>query len=854
MVSGGHKSASKKGLDVDLWWSKTPDANVGIATGLVSGIVVVDVDYKSGGIYSDPNTVRTKTGGGGMHVFYRTNDTAARSRIKFRQGLDIRADGGYIVAPPSVHRSGSSYEWVDENGPLADMPDWLMLECAPLDYAQAHPEPHATDPDAFRRARSYLEKTPPTVCGIGECHLRTFLAAQNMVRGFNLSDDESFQLITEWTSRSTHKWTSKELRYKIAEARRVGRQTPGSKLVRRATGQSPKLVLKSAKPERKPTPLPAIEPEKPAPVMQEVATASPPSTHGLDCPGLHAEAEIPVDWVVQPYNTKDVSVVFMDWQKRKDSNGDTYMVQVPVAVSHTPMVVLARSIDVSTNDVRLQVGIEYSTGWERRFVPALALRSSTELVKQLGGFGADVHSNNARHLINYFSGYERANAERIQNIKTSGQCGHHGKGFLLGTKAIGQTDLGFLGDDGGDDNRAKRVKSSGSFEKWLQAIRVLDLYPVAKMAMLASLAAPLLKPLSAQNFVVDVANDTSTGKTTFGQIASSVWGNPQNNEEDSYSLSWDATQVGIERTAGIMCDLPLVMDESKRVIVVKGVNVVGSVVYAYCNGEGRARGSISGMRDVRHWRGVMLSTGNERLVDMCKDGGIAARVISIWAKPFGEKSLAAAESIDNLKGVLWKNYGHAGEHFVHFILANRDNWTKWQEDHRELAVSYAKDLAGVDVGIAQRLASYLATLQMAGLLFYESIGKPGSYVSPIQAVIDIIAPDAKKDANKPAAALRYVYEWCVRNQHRFDGQSSALKSGELVGRWREQWSSIAILPSVLSEILQHGGFDPEAMRRQFAEAGYLRMFEGGGVSSGTARIQRKPVKCVFLLREAIKAL
>jgi hypothetical protein len=97
-----------------------PDANVGIATGDASGLLVVDLDGPEGleswkrlaVQHAWPNDLVARTGSGGWHVFYRCPEGAKNSAKKLGPGLDTRGDGGYVVAPPSIHPSGNRYEWV----------------------------------------------------------------------------------------------------------------------------------------------------------------------------------------------------------------------------------------------------------------------------------------------------------------------------------------------------------------------------------------------------------------------------------------------------------------------------------------------------------------------------------------------------------------------------------------------------------------------------------------------------------------------------------------------------------------------------------------------------------------------
>lgn len=125
------------------WWDKTPSANIGIPMGERSGLVALDVDTRHHGeeslaILMDendilPTTITATTGGGGKHyVFKYTEELALKNVVGFREGLDVRTQGGMIVAEPSLHHSGRTYQWDEGKSPFdiaaADMPAWLVAE------------------------------------------------------------------------------------------------------------------------------------------------------------------------------------------------------------------------------------------------------------------------------------------------------------------------------------------------------------------------------------------------------------------------------------------------------------------------------------------------------------------------------------------------------------------------------------------------------------------------------------------------------------------------------------------------------------------------------------------------------
>ena len=125
---------------VRTWFRRWPDANVGIVTGTVSGLIVLDIDPQHWGDDSLadleqrhgalPETVEALTGGGGRHLYFAHPGGTLHNRAGLAPGLDLRGDGGMIVAPPSLHPSGRRYVWEVSHHPddvsLAPMPAWLI--------------------------------------------------------------------------------------------------------------------------------------------------------------------------------------------------------------------------------------------------------------------------------------------------------------------------------------------------------------------------------------------------------------------------------------------------------------------------------------------------------------------------------------------------------------------------------------------------------------------------------------------------------------------------------------------------------------------------------------------------------
>jgi len=135
LVPNGLANATRDERQIVSWWQNRP-WNIGIATGSSSGVVVVDVDDHAGGMDSLrelearygklTHTLHAYTGGGGLHLFFaHPGHPVANSAGKIATGIDVRGDGGYVVAAPSNHQSGDAYEWKDTDSPILPMPGFV---------------------------------------------------------------------------------------------------------------------------------------------------------------------------------------------------------------------------------------------------------------------------------------------------------------------------------------------------------------------------------------------------------------------------------------------------------------------------------------------------------------------------------------------------------------------------------------------------------------------------------------------------------------------------------------------------------------------------------------------------------
>jgi hypothetical protein len=133
LVRRGLHEATTDARVIKEWWGRWPNANIAIPT---APIVVIDIDLPAASDSLDalvgklPRTLTALTGGGGVHLYFWSdrqlrNHASHLPGIGPLTGVDLRAGGGYVVAPPSVHISGRRYSWLDESTPIAAAPIWL---------------------------------------------------------------------------------------------------------------------------------------------------------------------------------------------------------------------------------------------------------------------------------------------------------------------------------------------------------------------------------------------------------------------------------------------------------------------------------------------------------------------------------------------------------------------------------------------------------------------------------------------------------------------------------------------------------------------------------------------------------
>lgn len=189
---GGFNTASTDTGRIEAWWAKYPARNIGIATGKVSRIVVLDIDSEEGEMFLRVNGYDSITDatlnvitGKGRHIYFAWPGRPMRNWAKRLPGIDFRGDGGYVVAPPSVHPdTGAIYEFVDEAAEIFEMPKWLIDICSGrVEPSDSRPSA-ASGPICEGQRNDILFKIGCRLRGDGMAHyqIEALLHAENAAR------------------------------------------------------------------------------------------------------------------------------------------------------------------------------------------------------------------------------------------------------------------------------------------------------------------------------------------------------------------------------------------------------------------------------------------------------------------------------------------------------------------------------------------------------------------------------------------------------------------------------------------------------------------------------------------------
>lgn len=491
-----------------------------------------------------------------------------------------------------------------------------------------------------------------------------------------------------------------------------------------------------------------------------------------------------------------------------DERGVWVVAEDMVRIAARPIVISGIARDIEETGVRLDLRWRDDQGWTRRTVERGAVMDSRSLVK-LAHEGAPVHSGNSGALVEYLAAFEAANLHRLPKRTITQHMGWTGDAFLWGDCDLTGSGVSLEGEPA-MLARARAYCEGGTWDGWCEATRRLVCpSPSVMLAVYASAAAPLLRIIGADGFVVDWSGETSQGKTTALRAAASVWGVPA--RDTGIIGSWSApSTVGATVRAWFSQSMPVLLDDTKE----GRDDVVAALLYMIPAGREGDKGTADGgLRRAKTWRTVLLSTGESPITSRSQDGGARARTLCIEGSPVrsGEQAIQIAEAMS-------EHHGHLGPRVVRYAIEHADDLRAAYSMHRD---AYR---AAAETAVQGRAAAYVAALRVAAEVC-TAVGCPVPYEDPIELAIQAAA-DAGVSADRPREAMVALLSWCAAHQRDFYGQVQIQPHSGWAGVWQAGTSPIGMSEADISRVLSQSGYRFPDVAEAWRSRGWLDCAKG----------------------------
>ena len=476
----------------------------------------------------------------------------------------------------------------------------------------------------------------------------------------------------------------------------------------------------------------------------------------------------------------------MDWGIFRDlPNGGR-----ECACAH-PIMPISRLINIDTGEVKLALAFK-PPGRDKKWRTTIVDKSTVSTARNitsLASQGISVTSNSASALVDYINDMENLNYDIIPEQKSIGRLGYiPGEGFSPFVDGL------VFDGDASFRNLYQAVTSSGSQTEWLKtAMECRRQSLTARIMLAASFASPILSLVGSLPFFVHLWGvDSGTGKTVALMLAASVWGNPA---PGNYVQSFNGTQVGQERTAAFLNQLPMCLDELQLTKDSRGKSSFD--VYQLAQGVGRARGKKSGGVEMTPtWSCCFLTTGESPLTSISAGAGAINRVIDI------ECTAGAVVLTDGqrISGSLKRNYGWAGRDFAQRLY--RDEKTR--ETVQEIYNENFRELCSGDSTEKQAMAAaaiITADFLASQWIFRDTMEEAAALVLDVKDIREFLASKEAVSAGK--RAYDWLCDWVASNVGRFFNPELPT-TGECYGIIEN--NTAYINRSVFNKVVQDAGY------------------------------------------------
>lgn len=838
LTKNGCKDASRDAGQAERWWDRWPEANIGIAAGSPSGgLVVIDVDVdEDRGVYGGeslrlweeefsplPPTLTALTGRGGAHYYFRT-DREVRNRTGALEGVDVRGEGGYVVAPPSLHPNGRRYCWeASSTGEPARLTEDLLALVLPSSSGGAHfqmPEQVAEgrrNDTIFRLASSLQAK------GLSDTAVYQAALAENEARcSPPLPQKEVEGIVT--SALRYEKGDSLETQAEAAAAvENAVRSSDAVTLLREETFagiyrltdlvERTEAINRLRDQARKLRVLKEFNDLLSAWRRREIQKKKGDGSNLIqftDAPlaGLRCGS-----WVCD-----DLGVRRFRENNSPEGGGWEY------ACPH-PIMPVERLRNADTGLEKIRLAFAKDGKWRSVVLDRSATNGGMATIK-LADHGIQVISKTTSLLGEYLQEVETLNMDRIPLRRSIRRFG-----WVDGDFSPYAKDLKYDGnsEEGDESGFYSSVHTAGSYEDWLCAMESVRSAAIpARLALAASFASPLIGIVGKLPFMLHLWGGSETGKSVSQLAAASVWGRP---EVGAYVRSLNNTKNCAEALASFCNALPLILDELQTINDERGSHGgFDQLVYLLCSGQGRGRLDVRGeLRPVGRWKLCTITSGERPLTSNASGGGVLNRVLELEC---GQSLFIDAAGVAEQ---VCRNYGWAGQKWIELLSE--------PEVREEVLAAYQPAYAALlSQGKAEKQSFAAALCIAADVLADRRLFHDGRALT-----VEELGPYvlARGDIDMGERAYQWILSWIAANPVHFDGASSfsevwgkQVLSGETVTEYR-------IIAQVLRANLENAGFSYKACISALARQGRI-VPQNGKNTQNTRFSNGVQARCVVL--------
>lgn len=490
-----------------------------------------------------------------------------------------------------------------------------------------------------------------------------------------------------------------------------------------------------------------------------------------------------------------------------------------------PIMPTERLVNIDTGEEKLRISFYKGKYWRNFIASKLDLFDASKVIKY-AALGVSVTSSSAKLLSAYLNDIETLNPDIIPEIESVARLGYIGDGQQFSPYV---DNLVFDGD-ANYGNIYVSITQSGNYTKWLtEAKKCRSESLTAHIMLAASFASPLIGKIGCLPFFIHLWGvESGTGKTVALMLAASVWGNP---DVGQYIQTFNSTQVGHEKTAAFLNNIPMCIDELQLSKDAHGKSKFD--VYQLSQGVGRTRGNKSGGIDkTPTWSLCILTTGESPLTSESSGAGAVNRVIDIECKASDSVIKDGFETSSCLK----QNYGFAGRKFIENMT--EEEYSKAAERYQELFKQFASGNS------TEKQAMAAALIVLADELADKFIFKTGDVLTVSD--LSVFLKD-KADVSAGQRAYNYLIDWVAANSNRFKVTDNV---GEFWGKIEEEENKVYIISNVFRKALIDNGFDERSVTSWLRANCLIDVDKNGKNSKYTSVDGRRARYIVMRLPEA----